>query len=225
MPLQPVAERVRRRRLTYLSPAKLESLYSAITLIKATNIAGDFLDFGIALGGSGICIASELDGQRRFFGFDIFGMIPPPSAEDGEAAGERYRVILAGQSAGIGGDTYYGYVETLLQVVRENFAEFGVPEDGDRVRLLPGLFEETLPHVPEITVALAHIDCDWYRSVRCCLDYVYPRLSRCGFIILDDYNFWEGCKNATDEFCTAHPDMELVRSQPHAVLRRTASVP
>src|SRR5690349_12682384 len=120
MPLSPVAEKIRGRRLTYLSPAKLESLYSAITLIKAENITGDFLDFGLALGGSGICIASELDRQRRFFGFDIFGMIPPPSAKDGEAADERYKVILAGQTNGIAGDTYYGYIESLYEVVRKN---------------------------------------------------------------------------------------------------------
>jgi hypothetical protein len=49
------------------------------------NITGNFLEFGIALGGSAICLASEIGDGRRFLGFDVFGTIPPPSERDGEA--------------------------------------------------------------------------------------------------------------------------------------------
>jgi hypothetical protein len=32
------------------------------------------------------------------------------------------------------------------------------------------------------------------------LSHLYPRLSKGGVLIVDDYGYWEGCKKATDEF-------------------------
>ena len=49
-------------------------------------------------------------------------------------------------------------------------------------------------------VAVAHVDCDRYESVRTCLDRIAPRLSPGGVMIVDDYEFKSGCKHAVDEF-------------------------
>ncbi|WP_352750147.1 hypothetical protein [Mesorhizobium sp. M0701] len=48
------------------------------------KVPGDFIEYGIALGGSAIYIASELDGDRHFHGYDVFGMIPSPTEQDDE---------------------------------------------------------------------------------------------------------------------------------------------
>jgi asparagine synthase (glutamine-hydrolysing) len=215
-----VADEVRRERLTYLSPAKFASLYDCLGRIRADGVPGDFLEFGVALGGSGICLARALDGARRYLGFDVFGMIPPPSAADGQDVLSRYEVIAAGQSAGIEGDRYYGYVENLRDAVKASFARFGCPVDDARVQLVRGLFEETLPRQGEVAIAFAHIDCDWYEPVTYCLNYVWPRLSPGGFVVLDDYNDWSGCRKATDVFIAAHPEAAAVRGVPHAVIRK-----
>ena len=214
------AAMVKERNLTYLSTDKLESMNACLASIKRNGIIGDFLEFGVALGGSAICIASELDDDRRFAGFDVFGMIPPPSEKDGASPKARYEAIKSGVSSGIGGDPYYGYVENLRDVVARNFQDFGHPIDGRRIELVQGLYEQTLPRQPWRTIAFAHVDCDWYEPVMLCLEYIAPRLPVGGIIILDDYNDWPGCKKATDEFCARHSELAVNRTQPHCVLSK-----
>jgi asparagine synthase (glutamine-hydrolysing) len=208
------------RRLTYLSPLRLESLLDAAETVKESKVPGDFAEFGIALGGSGICLARSLEKARRYIGFDLFGTIPPPTERDGARPHERYKTIASGESAGIGGDTYYGYIPNLYEVVRGNFASFECPVDDKRIRLVKGLFEETLPKNGDMKIALAHIDCDWFDPVTLCLEYVWPRLSSGGIVILDDYNDWDGCKKATDQFLSRNAGVEVVALQPHAVIKR-----
>jgi O-methyltransferase len=215
-----IAAKVRQRNLTYLGLDRFESMNSCLKSIKERKIPGNFLEFGLALGGSAICIASELDHDRRFFGFDVFGMIPPPGEKDGPGPNERYETIKTGRSEGIGGGLYYGYVDNLRSVVAKNFAEFGLAVDGDRISLVPGLYETTLPRQPEMAIAFAHIDCDWYEPVMACLNHVVPRLSPGGMIILDDYQDWPGCRRACDEFRDGRSDLEMIREKPHGVLRK-----
>src|SRR3546814_3177564 len=102
-------------RLTYLSPTKLNRLEGALREVLRNDVRGDFVEFGIALGGSTIIIGKQArNSGRRFHGFDVFGMIPPPTSEkDGEKAKVRYEAIVNGASDGIGGDTYYGYRKDL----------------------------------------------------------------------------------------------------------------
>jgi asparagine synthase (glutamine-hydrolysing) len=218
-----VARQVRALNLTYLGDERLASINACLKAIKAGGVPGDFLEFGLALGGSGVCIASELDEGRAFVGLDVFGMIPPPGEADGAAPGQRYAVIRSGQSTGIGGETYYGYRDNLQDVVRANFERFGLAVDGQRIRFVPGLYQDTLPTLPEAKIAFAHVDCDWHEPVALCLAHVAPRLSVGGYVVVDDYNDWPGCRRATDEFLAAHPGWTMITGAPHAVLTRAAA--
>lgn len=103
--VSPLAREVRRRNLTYLTPAKLRTLETMLEQVADQGVEGDFLEFGVALGGSALLIASRLDGERAFHGCDVFGMIPPPGWHDDERSWPRYQVIESGKSVGIGGDT------------------------------------------------------------------------------------------------------------------------
>lgn len=197
---------VRDEGLTYLTVEKLLRLEKLIDRIKTSKVEGDFVEFGVALGGTAIVLARHADGERRFHGFDVFGMIPPPTSEKDDAASrERYEVIRSGKSEGINGKTYYGYRENLLDDVKESFLRHGLVVDGDRIALHKGLFEETLPLVPITTIALAHVDCDWYDPVSYCLRSIAPRMSKGGAILLDDYNDYGGARAAVDDFCQANP--------------------
>ena len=221
--MEPVelAQRVMADHLTYLDAAKMQSLRSCVATVKADAVPGDFLEFGVALGGSAICLASALDGARRFAGFDVFAMIPPPSDRDGAQSRARYRTITAGKSRGTGGDTYYGCLDDLHARVVESFRRYGLTVDGDRIRLIRGLFEETLPHFPPAPVALAPIDCDWVDPVLLCLRHIVAKLSPGGFVIVDDHNDWPGARDATDQILREHPEVTMIRQRPHAVLRKS----
>lgn len=216
--LSDVARAVQTRKLTYLSSQRLLSLQKWLRTIKRKGVKGDFVECGIALGGSAILIASELDGMRRFCGYDVFGMIPPPSAPDDPKSMQRYDVIKSGRAQGIGGGTYYGYLDNLYDRVRQSFESFGLPVDGNRISLKKGLFEDTLHFDPDEHVAFAHIDCDWYEPVKLSLNRIHPALSSAAVIILDDYNDWGGCRRATVEYLKAHPDVSIAAETPHAIL-------
>jgi asparagine synthase (glutamine-hydrolysing) len=219
--LSGVAREVLRRKLTYCSPVKLRRIESCLAAVARDRTAGDFLEAGVALGGSGIVIASRLDGPRRFHGYDVFGMIPEPGEGDPPEVHERYEVIASGRSEGIGGAEYYAYRDDLYGQVVSSFASLGVPVDGDRVRLHRGLFDDTLR--PTEAIAFAHLDCDWYDPVKLCLERIHPHLSPGGWVVVDDYYTYGGARTAVDEFLAAHDDLRVTpaRTREHLVLRRS----
>jgi O-methyltransferase len=218
--LSRTARAVRRERLTYLRSEPLYRLERALDRIMRENVPGDFLEFGVALGGSGIVIAKHLDEGRSFHGFDVFGLIPPPDSDkDGAVALQRYSVIASGSSEGIKGDVYYGYRHDLLAEVTGSFQRHGVAIDGHRISLHKGRFEDTWPAYASRQVAFAHIDCDWYSPVRFCLASVSERLSPGGVMILDDYHAFDGCRTATDEFLAEHRDF-VMDDGPNVILRK-----
>ena len=214
------ARRVREERLTYLMPEQLQGIEACLRDVVRRGVDGDFLEAGVALGGSGVVIAGHLRGARVFHGFDVFAMIPPPTKNDPPEVHERYATIRSGASEGIGGDTYYGYRGDLYDQVCATFARFDVAVDGRRVALHRGLFKDTLR--PSRPVAFAHLDCDWYDPVRLCLERIHPHLSSGGYLVIDDYYAYGGATRATDEFVAAVGDLERSDISPgrHLVLRR-----
>ena len=208
--LDPLTRAVVRDKLTYLSYEKLKRIRRA--LIETKDRCGDIVEFGVALGGSGIILARHAGASRRFLGFDVFGMIPPPTSEkDDIKSKERYEIISSGKSKGIDGDIYYGYKEDLFKEVTDSFARYGVPVDAERVFLYQGLFEATWPTADGAvkSIALAHIDCDWYDPVLFCLNACADKLTEGGILIIDDYNDYGGCRTAVDEFIAKRSDFNF----------------
>ena len=206
--LQPISREVLRDNLTYLSTEKLRRIERAVQSTRL--VPGDIVEFGVALGGSAIIMATSKGASRRFIGFDVFSMIPPPTSEKDDAHSlERYEIIKSGQSTGIGGDEYYGYRSDLLSDVKQAFERHRVPVDGKDIRLVEGLFEETWKPANVGVISLAHIDCDWYDPVKFCLNAICEKLNPGGIIVLDDYHDYGGCRTAVDEFREVRTDFEF----------------
>lgn len=197
----PLGEQIVRQNLTYLSLGALYNIHAAVKTIEKQGVKGQFIEAGCALGGSTIQIGKSKSTDRVLKVYDVFGMIPPPSPKDGTAVQQRYEEIESGASKGIRGETYYGYETHLLEKVKQHLRQFGLSEE-DHIHLIQGLYEDTL--FPDSPIAFAHIDCDWYESVRTCLERITPHLSDGGLIVMDDYFDWEGCKTAVDEYFSAH---------------------
>lgn len=198
-----IAREVADRRLTYLSWRSLRNLERAVKL--AGRVPGDFIEAGVALGGSAVVIGQRMPAGRTLHLYDTFGMIPPTTERDDEHSKERYEVIASGRSGGIRGDEYYGYMDDLYTRVRGTLDSFGL---NGQVEMHKGLFQDTLD--PEGPVAFAHLDCDWYESVKTCLERIHPVLSSGGLMISDDYHNYGGCTEAVDEFLASHPDVVKV---------------
>ena len=216
------ARSVIKNRLTYLAPQRLRVLERCVKRLDQEGIPGNFIECGVALGGSAILLSSLLSPQRSFHGYDVFETIPAPGPKDGPDAHKRYQVIKTGASTGIGGEQYYGYLPNLRDVVVGNFSKFGLTVDNQRISLHRGLFEDTLQLAAGTQIALAHIDCDWHDPVRLCLERIYEHLAVGGYMILDDYNDYRGCRAATDGFLAEKSDLVLVTTTPNALIRRVA---
>jgi hypothetical protein len=206
------------RRLTFLKPEPLLDLRRRARELEKAEVPGAFVEAGCALGGSAIMLAASKRRARPLEVYDVFGLIPPPSDRDDADVHKRYEVIASGKAKGFGGDPYYGYQPDLKQRVADSFAEFGYPLEENNVALIEGLFEDTLR--PSGPAALAHVDGDWYESVKVCLERLWPALSPGGVVVIDDYDAWSGCRTAVDEFVAAASDVQLERrSRLHLVKR------
>jgi len=133
---------------------------------------------------------------RNIHCFDTFEGMPPPGEVDIHHETEvRAAAILSRQERR--DDSLY-WVIAPLDAVQLNIAATGYP--ADKVVYREGRVEETLPRQAPSEIALLRLDTDWYTSTRHELETLYPRLARGGVLIIDDYGFWRGARQATDEY-------------------------
>ena len=171
-------------------------LAQAVFDIEKRHLDGVIIETGVGSGGSAIVLGATKTRDRRLFLYDVFGLHPPPSDNDGLDARQRYNLIATGKSPGIGGDLYYGYEKDLYNKVLRSLAHFGLEATTNNFCLEKGLYEDTLQI--KSPVSLAHIDCDWYDSVLTCLNRIEPHLVRGGTIVVN--NYWPGVQKAVDKY-------------------------
>jgi len=75
--------------------------------------------------------------------------------------------------------------------------------DSRSVTLVEGWYQETLADPAVDSIALLHLDCDWYESVKLAIDALYDRVNPGGCIVLDDYGRWPGARRALHEAMAA----------------------
>ena len=133
-----------------------------------------------------IASAAKHNRNRHIWLFDSWEGLPAPSEYD----------ITHNEERGVKGS-----LKASEEVVRELIFE-KLKLDNSKVHLVKGWFDYTIPlHKKDIgKIVLLHLDCDWYESVRFCLEELYDNVIRDGFIVIDDYGYWRGCKRAVDEF-------------------------
>lgn len=167
---------------TVIDTGRLANLQALAVDLITHGVPGDLVECGVARGGSAALLLASLPGRTGWL-YDTFTGLPAPTIEDGPDA-----------------PPYAGANQTSFGVIREAMNAVGVTSD--RYHLRAGLFQETFYQNPAPnTIAFLHIDADWYHSVGQCLERWYEQVSPGGIIMLDDYGFWQGCRQAYLEFC------------------------
>ena len=92
--------------------------------------------------------------------------------------------------------------------MKENLARFGLLDD--QVKFLKGWFCDTLPTAPIKQLALLRLDGDLYEFTIDSLNALYHRVSPGGYVIIDDYNSWDSCKQAVNDFRNKHKIEEII---------------
>jgi hypothetical protein len=179
---------------TMVGYRRLMNAYDLVLEAERRGLRGAVVECGVFKGGSAAVMAMA-DPRRRIWLFDSFEGLPEPSAEDGAAA-----LAYAGDRGG-------GALQPInrcvgpLDVVKELFFE-RLEIEPERVEIRQGWFQDTLPAAAREVgpIAVLRLDGDWYESTRVCLEQLYDLVVPGGFVIIDDYGYWEGCRRAVDEF-------------------------
>jgi O-methyltransferase len=175
------------RPYTLVDPDRIKNLYTLAHRVEAERIPGDVIECGVYNGGTAAVLARSATRsriKRTLWLFDSFQGMPATTEVDGLEAKE-----------------YVGQVLGSTKKVREVLRKAGA--DLDRVKIVEGWFQDTFPTAPIYQIALLNIDADWYESVKLCLETFYDRIVPGGFVSIDDYGHWPGCRRAVDDFFAA----------------------
>jgi O-methyltransferase len=177
---------------------RLVHLHLLSKRINDLGIAGAFVECGVWKGGAAAvmtAVAARSRVERKVWLFDSFEGMPEARPEDGTQAAGLARNRFGGRLTPVGSN-----VAMLDDVKRLFFKKYHFPRH--LVEFRKGWFQETLPRSREAIgpIALLRIDCDWYESTKVVLDELYDQVVPGGFVIVDDYGLFPGCKRAVDEF-------------------------
>lgn len=207
-----IVKHFRAKGLTYCGrPGKLETLHRLAAQVEAADVAGIFLEGGVAMGGSASVLARTKRPDRELRLFDVFALLPPPSAEDGDKAQIVYDAFKHGRATTATDVNYLRHAEDLLSFTIENMREVGIEPARDNVTFVKGLYEDTL--ILEEPVAFAHIDCDWFESVNTCIERIADFVSPHGVILFDDYHSFEGCQRAVDAWLERDTRFQIIHQE------------
>lgn len=161
------------------------------------NVPGDFVECGVWFGGASFLMADLLKqsgiGDRKVWMFDSFEGLPKPKKIDGPLANEYAK--QAKHDNGWYFDNCYADFNTVADISKK----LGVSR---YTNIIKGWFKDTLPKKrKEIrSIAVLRVDGDWYSSTISCLDLLYDKVAKGGYVIIDDYYVFDGCAIAVHEF-------------------------
>jgi len=178
---------------TMIGIKRLDNLKKCAETVLRDGVPGDFIETGVWRGGASIFMRAILMAHavhdRKVWLADSFRGLPPPDAE-------KY-------PADKGADWHEPeYLAVSLEKVKEHFAKYGLLDD--QVRFLEGWFKDTLPKAPIDRLAILRLDGDMYESTMDAISSLYPKLSKGGFLIIDDYGAVEACRKAITDYRAQH---------------------
>lgn len=179
--------------VTYANVLKLTYLQRMINL--GEGIEGDIVECGVGKGESIVMFASILrvmGSKKHIWGFDSFEGFPQPSKEDDS---------VRNPQKGEWGDTS---VTAVINMMKE--AGFNPVDLRSRVTLVQGFFDESLTKYRGDKISLLHVDVDLYQSYMDVLTALYPKVSKGGIVMFDEYLStadqvrFPGAQKAIDEY-------------------------
>ena len=177
---------------TMIGIPRLDNIQSCIENVLEDAVPGDLIETGVWRGGAVIFMRGVLKAygvtDRTVWAADSFEGLPPPNASkyplDAGIHLEQYRELAVS-----------------LEDVRHNFERYELLDE--QVRFLEGWFRDSLPNAPIEKLAILRLDGDLYESTMDALANLYDRVSRGGYVIIDDYGVIAACKQAVHDFRAA----------------------
>ncbi len=186
---------------TMVEYERLANAYEVARKAEKNKIRGAFVECGVWKGGAAALMAhaaKEAKSGRKTWLFDSFEGLPEPTKEDGLQARTYASDRDSGRLASI-----QKCVGPLEDVRRLFFSILKL--NAEDIYFGKGWFQDVLSKEKQNVgeIAVLRLDADWYESTKCALENLYDNVVPGGYILVDDYGHWEGCKKAVDEFLSS----------------------
>jgi hypothetical protein len=182
------------RPFTMTTPERVFSLIRAVEYILKNSIPGSLVECGVWKGGSMMAMALSLlrgnQKERDLFLYDTYQGMTQPGEHDSQGVRTEWEKNQT--------PDHNKWAYASLDEVKGNMASTGYPPD--RIHYIMGRVEDTLPVSVPDAISILRLDTDFYESTKHELQHLFPRLSRGGVLIVDDYGSFRGSQRAVEEY-------------------------
>ena len=156
----------------------------------SSKIPGCIIECGVFKGASLIRFATFLKllkSNKKIIAFDTFGKHTTTKISSDH---KRRKILLSHGKEAIS-------EKQLMNILKRKGLE-------KNIQLIKGDITETVPNYlklnPKLKISLLNLDVDFYEPSMSILKNFYPKLSKDGILMLDDYGVWDGETMAVDEY-------------------------
>lgn len=146
------------------------NIYHLLTQSILLKVQGDVVELGCNDGRTAAIMQKTLDeyaSKKKIYLYDSFQGLPKKHKKDGNS------------------DFEEGWCTRPEESVKKVFKKFKL---SDKMPIIvPGWFKDTLPGKLPKKISFAHLDGDFYSSIKESLEGIYPRLSTGAIVVIDDY--------------------------------------
>lgn len=180
-------------------PRLINTVKSCVYVVE-NNIEGDFVECGVWRGGNSIAakkIFELLGSKKEVWLFDTFAGMTKPTEYDVDSINHKNAIYRFNE---LQRDDINDWCYASLEDVKANFKDYDIDMSG--VNFIKGDVLKTIDlgqRLPD-KISVLRLDTDWYESTRRELEFLYPKISKKGVLVIDDYGGWQGSKKAVDEY-------------------------
>ena len=156
----------------------------------SSKIPGCIIECGVFKGASLIRFATFLKllkSNKKIIAFDTFGKHTTTKISSDH---KRRKILLSHGKEAIS-------EKQLMNILKRKGLE-------KNIQLIKGDITETVPRYlklnPNLKISLLNLDVDFYEPSMTILKNFYPKLSKGGILMLDDYGIWDGETMAVNEY-------------------------
>lgn len=168
--------------------SRMNQLHDALDHVRINKVAGDIVETGIWRGGAVIFISAYLTvyemSDRMIYGCDSFEGLPVPAEKYPEDRGDTHSTI--------------DLLAVSKEEVENNFTKYNLSTSN--IKLVKGWFEDSLPNLQVEKIAILRLDGDMYSSTIVALNSLFPKVSKGGIVIVDDFSLHGARKALYDYF-------------------------
>ena len=193
---------------TMLPMSRLLDLYEIVKRLNQEGVKGNLVECGVWNGGAvglmAIANRRHPGPARQLHLYDSFEGLPKPTEFDTDVYSGylEERKKLPGAAHEMEGRTAIGACRGTSELEVEQFLTNRLGVNRDELVFHVGWFQDTVPASRESIgdIALLRLDGDWYEFTKVCIENLFDNVVPGGFIVIDDYGTFEGCRKAIDEF-------------------------